>query len=550
MMIKIFLSYSHNDNKYADIIYDALDKERDYSITRDTKSLSSYGKLKTFMESLREHEYVVMIVSPSYLRSFNCMTELVEFMKDDSGKKKYSERTLPVLVRDSNNISLDIFSTDGQFEILRYWQEEKNYLETKLAEMKNKHNATDASLEPKRREIVEYDKITENIASYMVFLTRDLLAPSLDELVSTKFKAVFDKVNKPEAWQGTILEQSKLHEFELIKNGIIENSYNDPNNPEFPPFSPRSPATPIKEISYHDRTLLIKDESYNITGTHKDRMAWEVVLYYKSLLAKKISASNYSDLPCASIISTGSAALAIQVQLRIYNLPRLKVLMDGKTDKRIISRLHSIGAEVYLHNLKTKLLSSVEILGLTNNNSGFDLTNRDWIDPNRRTYYDWLSYEIINSGAKWIFVPVGTGDLYQNILSVLRDEVLDEREDNRLEGGIDSITHRNVIGATTYDPKSSMNKLFAHHRPTLNEVSVFLMDCINNSVCSSKSKIHGVKEESVKKALKFATYRGISTEASGIAGLAAYMEYESEVPTNEKVLIVNTGLLHLPIGIA
>ncbi len=217
-------------------------------------------------------------------------------------------------------------------------------------------------------------------------------------------------------------------------------------------------------------------------------------------------------------------------------------------DKRIIARLKSIGAEVFSCNLKSKLLSSDEILELTNNKLGFDLTNRDWVDPNRRTYYDWLCYEIINAGAKWVFVPVGTGDLYQNILSVLRDEVLEIREDRRLEVGMNDIASRNIIGATTYDPKTSMNKLFAHHRPTLNEVSSFLTECIKDSVCSSKSRIHAVKETSAKNATKLAHFHGISTEESGIAGLAAYIELEEEIPKDDTVIIVNTGWLHLPIA--
>ena len=76
---------------------------------------------------------------------------------------------------------------------------------------------------------------------------------------------------------------------EKILKSIKVNSENDPSNPEFPADNPKFPATPTYEIevpSFSD--VWLKDESVNLTGTHKDRMAWEMVVTYRDfLLAKK-----------------------------------------------------------------------------------------------------------------------------------------------------------------------------------------------------------------------------------------------------------------------
>jgi len=43
-----------------------------------------------------------------------------------------------------------------------------------------------------------------------------------------------------------------------------------------------------------------------------------------------------------SIISSGSAAIAIQTQFKKYKLPDLKVLVDFNTDLKIVEKLISL----------------------------------------------------------------------------------------------------------------------------------------------------------------------------------------------------------------
>ena len=62
-------------------------------------------------------------------------------------------------------------------------------------------------------------------------------------------------------------------------NLIIVASENDPLRPEFPADDPKFPATPTYQINVPGFSdVWIKDESYNPTGTHKDRMAWEIIV--------------------------------------------------------------------------------------------------------------------------------------------------------------------------------------------------------------------------------------------------------------------------------
>src|SRR3990167_7014008 len=105
-----------------------------------------------------------------------------------------------------------------------------------------------------------------------------------------------------------------------ILNSIVVASENDPNKPEFPADNPKFPATPTYKIKVPGfSNVWLKDESFNPTGTHKDRMAWEIVVTYRDFLISKKQGQIKGHLPQMSIISSGSAAIAIQKQLRKYN---------------------------------------------------------------------------------------------------------------------------------------------------------------------------------------------------------------------------------------
>ncbi|MBI4414607.1 MAG: hypothetical protein HY566_00005 [Candidatus Kerfeldbacteria bacterium] len=107
---------------------------------------------------------------------------------------------------------------------------------------------------------------------------------------------------------------------EKILKSIIVASENDPKRPEFPPDHPRFPATPTSRLRVPGfSNVWMKDESVNLTGTHKDRMAWEMVVTYRDFLLAKQRGQLSGPLPQLSIISSGSAAIAIQTLLRRYH---------------------------------------------------------------------------------------------------------------------------------------------------------------------------------------------------------------------------------------
>jgi hypothetical protein len=330
-------------------------------------------------------------------------------------------------------------------------------------------------------------------------------------------------------------------EEDRILDSIVVASENDPERPEFPPDNPRFPATPTYKIRVPSfSNVWLKDESVNPTGTHKDRMAWEIVVTYRDFLLAKKSGEFKGDLPQMSLISSGSAAIAIQSMLKKYKLPDLKVLIDARVKPRILRTLETLGCGVYETDLSKRALVTDDILKMTDNEDGFDITSSEELGPTTR-FYDWMSYEIINSSPDYCFIPFGTGNLYENILNINRREVSAKRHDPRFDGDVKKLKRCNFIGATTNNPKSKADKLYSQHLPFahFNEPWIRLYKRAN--FCGPDSNVYLVKEEYIDQALDVAKNNNITCEASGIAGLGIMFQMRESLPKGKKMLIVNTG---------
>lgn len=333
---------------------------------------------------------------------------------------------------------------------------------------------------------------------------------------------------------------------EQILQAIVVASDNDPLKPEFPADDPKFPATPTYQVDIPGfSNVWLKDESFNPTGTHKDRMAWEIIVTYRDFLLAKKHGQVDGPLPTMSIISSGSAAIAIQSQLHKYRLPNLKVLIDPQAELSNLPAMKKLGCQVYETDLSAKPLDWKEILDLTDNPDGTDITSSEALDPSNR-FYDWLSYEIVNNSPDYCFIPFGTGTLFENILNVNKREVSTEKHDPRFQGDVEKLRRCNFLGATTNNPHSKAEKLYSPHLPFSHYDEQWMRLYRRSGFCGPESNVYPIDEACLDEAIALAAKLGIKAEASGIAGLALLLQRSDKVPKDKKILIVNTGKSHLP----
>lgn len=309
--------------------------------------------------------------------------------------------------------------------------------------------------------------------------------------------------------------------------------------PEFPvnnPAYPASPHYPLEILGF--KKLWIKDESFNPTGTHKDRMAWEVVRFYK----KKMEDLKRGDL-YLSIVTSGAAGIAIQNLINLFGLPPLRVLVDKNLDNETKELLKSYGCKIYEKDLSSESsykLTSQDILEETKNSNGIDVTfgTGHGLEKIRNDYYDWLAYEIINQNSDYCIIPFGSGNLMRNILTIANSALTSKIRDSRLLADDNILSKCTFIGVTSKRGKRDtiMDKLFMpiHCHSNFDIKKEFPEICID-------SRVEEVDDKFVVEAFNIAKDNFIKCEYSGIAGLGLLIKNNVDFDKGKKILIVNTG---------
>src|SRR3989344_4475839 len=200
--------------------------------------------------------------------------------------------------------------------------------------------------------------------------------------------------------------------------------------------------------------------------------------------------------------------------------------------------MKNLECEIYETDLNKKPFNWKEILVLTHNPDGFDITSNEALDPTMR-FYDWLSYEIIGSSPDYCFIPFGTGQLYENILNINKKEVSTNFHDPRFSGNVETLRNCNFIGATTNNKESKVaEKLYSPHLPFVHYDEQWIKLYKQAGFCGEQSTVYNLEERFLDEAIKIAKKEKVECEPSGIAGLAMLLQMKGHVPKDAKILII------------
>jgi hypothetical protein len=177
----IFISYAWGGEREEIVnkIDESLQK-RGLKITRDKRDLGYKGSIKEFMERIGQGNCVIVVVSDKYLRSHNCMFELVEIAEN----KQFQDRIFPVVLADA-----DIYNPVKQLQYIKYWEQQ-------IAELKDSIKGVDpTNLQGIYESLNLYDRIRDNISKLIAILSdMNTLTPDMHR--DTDFSALYDAIEK------------------------------------------------------------------------------------------------------------------------------------------------------------------------------------------------------------------------------------------------------------------------------------------------------------------------------------------------------------------
>ncbi len=181
---QIFISYAWGGE--SEEIAERVDKafqERGITIVRDKRDAGYKANILEFMERIGKGKCVITIISEKYLKSSNCMFELVEIAKNGD----FYDRIFPIVLEDAK-----IYKPISRLNYIKYWEDQIKELEAALKEV------SAANLPSFRKDIDLYTEIRKTIDSLIDTLKQmNTLTPEMHSSSDFEelYKAIEDKLN-------------------------------------------------------------------------------------------------------------------------------------------------------------------------------------------------------------------------------------------------------------------------------------------------------------------------------------------------------------------
>jgi HEAT repeat protein len=176
---QVYISYNwqEDSNEMANQLVQAF-AAKGIEIIRDKTHTTYKDSIKNFMRQIGQGKCVVAVISDRYLKSENCMFELVEIARNGD----FYQRIFPIILPDAR-----IHKDFERIDYLKYWEDEKAKLQAKYKQIDlAKTNSILATLNL-------YDEIRGNIDN-LTNILRDMNTLNIDLHRQSEFAAMIQAV--------------------------------------------------------------------------------------------------------------------------------------------------------------------------------------------------------------------------------------------------------------------------------------------------------------------------------------------------------------------
>ncbi len=176
---QVYISYNwqEDSNEMANQLVQAF-AAKGIEIIRDKTHTTYKDSIKNFMRQIGQGKCVVAVISDRYLKSENCMFELVEIARNGD----FYQRIFPIILPDAR-----IHKDFERIDYLKYWEDEK-------AKLQAKYKQIDLAKTNSILETVNlYDEIRGNIDN-LTNILKDMNTLNIDLHRQSEFAAMIQKV--------------------------------------------------------------------------------------------------------------------------------------------------------------------------------------------------------------------------------------------------------------------------------------------------------------------------------------------------------------------
>ena len=127
--LEIFVSYGWGGE--SEVIVNSICEslvEKGHKIIRDKIELGYKGNIRQFMQTIGRGKYIVVVISDKYLKSENCMFEMLEIKQNGD----VYNNIFPIVISDAK-----IYDEIDRIDYLNYWDDKIQQLQDKMQTIKN-----------------------------------------------------------------------------------------------------------------------------------------------------------------------------------------------------------------------------------------------------------------------------------------------------------------------------------------------------------------------------------------------------------------------------
>ncbi len=201
---EVFISYAwQGESEQVTQEVEACLTGKGLHIIRDQVNLGYKGSIKEFMRKIGKGKYVILVISDRYLKSENCMYELLQTAKN---KKNFKKRIFPLVMEDAK-----ISRAAGRLDYVHYWEKEIDNLENKMKQGNLTH------LQGIYEDLNLYDEIRRNI-SRITNILKDINSLTIHRHKESGYEELYQAIMRRYEEDGQELNKSdKKPEIPQIK---------------------------------------------------------------------------------------------------------------------------------------------------------------------------------------------------------------------------------------------------------------------------------------------------------------------------------------------
>lgn len=187
----VFISYAWGGESEETVNQiDRALQQRGLKIIRDKRDLGFKGSISAFMERIGLGNCVIVVISDKYLRSPNCMFELVEIAEG----KEFHDRVFPIVLGNA-----EIYDPVKRLQYVKHW-------EGKLAELdKAMREVGQANLQGIREDIDQYSRIRDKVSG-LTSILKDMNTLTPDLHRDSDFSEMYAEIEKRMAGASGLLK--------------------------------------------------------------------------------------------------------------------------------------------------------------------------------------------------------------------------------------------------------------------------------------------------------------------------------------------------------